>query len=247
MGARQSQEDGPTVTRAPPVVPVTRTSVGRSMDTGSLSGSHRHAVTLQDIALSRAQRDPPRQPPSRPHHSHSLRGNANVGSNGTYSSHGRSRLANIERDRGREVRAREGDASRVHSGHSRPAYVDVNFAIPSLDHRRVPRPRPHNSGSSSQEERRRRLHTTGTHDGGHHRRVGGERSSSAPLNSLVFVRARGLSSEWLCTCICVHSCVCVCVHVCVCVCACVCVCVCTGDVCYTAVTTYNTTCTCTQL
>ena len=63
--------------------------------------------------------------------------------------------------------------------HPRPDYVDLDFTMPSLDQRLVPRPRS----------------VTGTHDTGigrRHRML----SSSAPANSILFVRP--LSSK-LCT------------------------------------------------
>jgi len=63
--------------------------------------------------------------------------------------------------------------------HPRPDYVDLDFTMPSLDQRLVPRPRS----------------VTGTHDTGIRRRHR-TLSSSAPANSILFVRP--LSSE-LCT------------------------------------------------
>lgn len=60
----------------------------------------------------------------------------------------------------------------------RPDYVDLDFTMPSLDQRLVPRPRS----------------VPGTHDTRRHR-THDPLSSSAPSNSLLFVRALSSTSE----------------------------------------------------
>lgn len=193
MGAKQSQEGGTTVA-SPPVAAVSDTRSSASRSSHSLSGSHHPSVTLQEVAMSRAQRELPRPPPPRPHHSHSLRSSSHVSTNATHSSRVQNWPSDRERDRGREFGPREGDTSRphrVHSGHSRPAYVDVDFTIPSLDQRLVARSRSHGSGSGPRQERRHRVHSSGGHGGSGRRRIA--LSTSAPFNSLVLVRE--LSSE----------------------------------------------------
>lgn len=173
MGARQSQEEiGPTV-------PAPRNANTRPHHTHSAGQSstnrvrelhhhhsHRHSPALQHT------------------HPHSLSQSRHRGSPSLLSSFSQPSYTHRERaPRERERRTHTHQNQQERGGHSRPQYVGMDFTMPTLDQRLVVRPRS----------------VTGTHDTGtrperRHRGRTAALSSSAPVNSILFVR--GLSSEF---------------------------------------------------